>query len=90
MNSKFEFEFEDESLGNSISFEYSESTDEILSVSIDDSGVATIYGNREAFMVLAKTFAKLALGNYKEGFHFHLREDFDGDKKDIIEIILVK
>jgi hypothetical protein len=90
MNNKFEFEFEDESLENSISFEYSESIDEILSVSIDDSGMTTIYGNREAFMVLAKTFAKLALGNYKEGFHFHLREDFDGDKKDIISVTLVK
>jgi hypothetical protein len=72
MNTRFEFEFKDESLENSILFEYGESMDEILSVSIDDSGVATIYGNREAFMVLAKTFAKLALGNYEEGFHFHL------------------
>lgn len=89
MIKKLEFEFNDESLENSISFEYDDSVDEVLSTSIDGSGIVTIYGNREAFMVLAKTFAKLALCDYKKGFHFHLREDFDGDKKDIIEITLV-
>jgi hypothetical protein len=49
----------------------------------------TIYGNRHAFMVLAKTFAKLALGEYKPGFHIHLSEDFDGDKEDVLTVILV-
>jgi hypothetical protein len=89
VNKKFEFEFEDESLRNRISFEYDDSDDEILRTSIIN-GVTTIYGNRLAFMVLAKTFAKIALGQYQAGFHFHLREDFDGDKEDIIEITLLK
>jgi hypothetical protein len=88
VNKKFEFEFEDESLQNRISFEYDRSDNEILSTSITN-GITTIYGNRQAFLVLAKTFAKLALGEYRAGFHFHLREDFDGAKEDIIEVTLL-
>ena len=50
----------------------------------------TIYGNRSAFMALSKIFAKLALCNYKAGFHIHLREDFDGDKEDILTVTLIE
>jgi hypothetical protein len=89
MYKKFEFEFEDKSSENEIVYEYDNLDNEIFNVSINH-GIPTIYGNREAFMVLAKTFAKIALGDYKKGFHFHLREDFDGDKKDIIEVTLLE
>jgi hypothetical protein len=47
-----------------------------------------LYRNREAFMALAKTFAKIALGEYKEGFHFHIGEDFG--EEDILEFTLLK
>ena len=89
MKKKFEFEFEDDSLENRITFEYDDSpNDEILDVS-SDNGTTTMYANREGFMVLAKTFAKIALGNYKYGFHIHLGKDFsDGD--DILTITLVE
>ncbi|WP_310421621.1 hypothetical protein [Chamaesiphon sp. VAR_48_metabat_135_sub] len=85
-NKKFKFEFKDESFGHSISFESDDSDDKILDTSIDN-GVTTIYGNRKAFLVLAKTFAKLALGEYKAGFHFHLGKDFC--EEDIIEVAFV-
>jgi hypothetical protein len=87
MMKKFEFEFEDESPKNRISFEYDDLIDEVITTSINN-GVTTIYGNREAFMVLAKTFAKIALGEYKEGFHFHIGKDFG--EEDMIEFTLLK
>jgi hypothetical protein len=89
MKKKFKFEFEDDSLENRITFEYDDfSDDEILDVSIN-KGTTTLYANREGFMVLAKTFVKIALGNYKYGFHIHLGKDF-GDGDDIITITLVE
>lgn len=87
MFKKFEFEFEDESLKNRISFEYDDQVDEVITTSISN-GVTTIYGNREAFMALAKTFAKIGLGEYKEGFHFHIGRDFG--EEDMIEVTLLK
>jgi hypothetical protein len=54
-----------------------------------DKGTTAIYANRQGFMVLAKMFVKIALGNYKYGFHVHLGKDF-GDGDDIITIILVE
>ncbi len=89
MDKKFEFEFKDESSANRISFEYNDLDEEVLNTSIDN-GMLTIYGNRDAFMALSKIFAKLALCNYKPGFHIHLTEDFDGDKEDILTIVLIE
>lgn len=89
IDKKFEFEFKDESSANRISFEYDDSDEEILNTSIDN-GMLTIYGNRSAFMALSKIFAKLALCNYKAGFHIHLREDFDGDKEDILTVTVIE
>ncbi len=89
MDKKFEFEFKDESPNNRISFEYNDLDDEVLTTSIDN-GMVTIYGNRHAFMVLAKIFTKLALCDYKPGFHIHLSEDFDGDKEDVLTVTLIE
>jgi hypothetical protein len=61
--------------------------DEVITTSINN-GVTTIYVNREACMVLAKTFAKIALGEYEKGFHFHIGKDFG--EEDMIEITLLK
>ena len=87
MKRRFEFEFEDQSQGGTISFEYSDSVDERLSVSIED-GVSVVYANRAALLVLAKTFIRMVLCPYADGFHVHLSEDLDGDKSETLRVIL--
>jgi hypothetical protein len=91
MKKKFEFEFEDESLKDRITFEYEDASidDLLLDVSFN-YGQAIISANSEGFMVLAKLFAKLALGNYVEGFHVHLSNNFDGDGDDVLTISVLK
>jgi hypothetical protein len=89
MKKTFSFEFEDKSSENKMLFEYDEEIDEILDVSNVD-GLCTVYANREAFMALAKVFARLALCEYKKGFHFHIRKNFDGDEDDIIAFTLIE
>ena len=87
MKQRFEFEFEDESERGTISFDYSESVDERLSVSIE-AGVAVVYANRAALLVLAKTLIKMAICGYPDGFHVHLAEDFDADRPETLRVIL--
>jgi hypothetical protein len=87
MKRRFEFEFEDESKINTISFEYCEAVDEKFSVLVED-GVSVLYANRSALVALAKTFIKMAQCPYPEGFHVHLEEDFDGDKPEALRVIL--
>jgi hypothetical protein len=91
MKKKFEFEFEDESLKNGITFEYDDDSidDLFLDVSFN-YGQSIIYANRKGFMVLAKIFAKIALGDYVEGFHVHLGKNFDAEGDDILTISIVK
>jgi hypothetical protein len=91
MRKKFEFEFEDESSKNGMTFEYNDDSinDLFLDVSFD-SGQSIIYANREGFMVLAKIFTKIALGNYVEGFHIHLGKNFDAERDDILTIVVMK
>ncbi|NEZ61839.1 hypothetical protein D0962_03460 [Leptolyngbyaceae cyanobacterium CCMR0082] len=85
---KFEFEFEDLSSQNRIQFDYDEEVDEELKVVIEN-GMPVLYANKQAYMALAKTFVKMALGEYSDGFHIHLRQDFDGDKQEAMRCHLV-
>jgi hypothetical protein len=87
MKRRFEFEFEDESKINTISFEYSDSVDEKFSISVE-GGVSVLYANRSALLALAKTFIKMAQCPYPDGFHVHLEEDLDGDKPETLRVIL--
>jgi len=87
MRKKFEFEFEDQACDNSISFDYDESFDEKISVLIEN-GVPVIYANRSAFILLAKTLAKMALCDYSNGFHVHLYQDFNADEPEALRVIL--
>ncbi|NOT63484.1 MAG: hypothetical protein HOP19_25010 [Acidobacteria bacterium] len=84
---RFEFNFEDMSSKGSISFEYADDVSEKMTVVVEN-GVPVIYGNREAFLLLAKTCAKLALGQYQSGFHVHLAADFDADLPEAVRLIL--
>lgn len=87
MNRKFKFEFEDQSSKNSISFEYDDAVEEKMTVVVEN-GVPVMYANRQAFLSLAKTFVKIALCDYSDGFHIHLRKDFDGEQPEILRVIL--
>ncbi|MEH6444797.1 MAG: hypothetical protein V7784_12950 [Oceanospirillaceae bacterium] len=87
MRKKFSYDFDDESEKSRISFEYAEDIEEKLAIKIE-SGVPVIYGNKQAFLLLAKTFSKLALGAYEDGFHVHLNTDFDAEDTEALRIIL--
>ncbi|MBW4694874.1 MAG: hypothetical protein KME27_24255 [Lyngbya sp. HA4199-MV5] len=89
MRQKFEFEFEDQSSGNEITFDHGNSLDEEFNITIENN-VAVMYGNRQAFLSLAKLFLKIALCNYPIGFHLHLKKDFDADEAEVFRICLSK
>ncbi|WP_017297103.1 hypothetical protein [Nodosilinea nodulosa] len=86
---KFEFEFEDYSPKNSIEFDFDEEMDEEMKIVIENK-IPVLYANKQAYLTLAKAFIKLALGKYSSGFHFHLRQDFDADEKEVIRCHLIK
>lgn len=87
MKKIFNYEFEDESERSTISFDYDEEADARLAVKVEN-GVPVIYGNGPAFLLLAKTFSKLSLCNYRDGFHLHLYKDFDADSAEAIRIVV--
>ena len=70
MKKRFEFEFIDESPNNTISFEYDDNAQEEIEI-VWENGKPVLYANSQAFLVLAKTFIKMAMCDYKEGFHLH-------------------
>jgi len=49
-----------------------------------------VYANRAGMLTLAKLLIQLSLGEYKNGFHIHLRADFTDDaaKPDVLTILL--
>ncbi len=87
MKIEYKFEFEDESQNSEISFEYNEEGDERLTVEIEEN-IPVLYLNRAACLLMAKTFAKLALGKYKDGFHLHMTNDFEYESAENLRIIL--
>ncbi|MBW4536654.1 MAG: hypothetical protein KME09_22230 [Pleurocapsa minor HA4230-MV1] len=89
MKRKFEFEFEDQSLENTITFEYDDATEEEIDLCIEN-GVAVMYANSQALLSMAKLFVKIAICDYQKGFHLHLTKDFDADDKEIFRVILTK
>lgn len=90
MNKKFVFEFVDEAPKNALSYEYeAEDSTEKMQV-VMENGSPVLYANQQGCLVLAKAFIKLAICDYKEGFHIHLHKDFDGDQPETIRVGLVK
>jgi hypothetical protein len=82
----FTYQFGDES-PKAVSYECGES--ERLRTSVHD-GVPFVYANRAGMLALAKLLVKLSLGDYKDGFHVHLRADFGGDaaEPDVLTLLL--
>ncbi len=87
MKKKFEFEYDDASAKGELSFEYAAEGEEKLSVSLEN-GVPVVYANQEAFLFLARTCAKIALGEYSSGFHIHLTTDLDAEQAEAIRLVL--
>ncbi len=87
MKKIFNYEFEDESEQAIISYEYDEEIEEQLSIKIEN-GCTVIYGNKSAFLLLAKIFSKLAISDYEDGFHLHINNDFDTDNIETLRIVV--
>jgi hypothetical protein len=83
---KFAFDFEDRS-PKSIAYECDGT--ERLRTSVE-AGVPFVFANRAGMLALAKLLVKLSMGEYKQGFHVHLRPDFSGDaaRGDALTILL--
>jgi hypothetical protein len=82
----FTFDFEDRS-PKSITYECDGT--ERLRTSVE-AGVPFVFANRAGMLALAKLLVKLSMGEYKEGFHIHLRPDFSDDaaRPDVLTILL--
>lgn len=61
------------------------SGDEVLSREYVN-GVPMISGNRAGLVTLGEILIQIGLSDYKSGFHVHIREDFDGGKKEILVV----
>ena len=87
----FHFEFEDESATETgrkhdgITYEYSLAEDEHLRCTIID-GAPFISGNSTGLIMLAKILVKISMSKYRDGFHVHLRKDFNADLPEILTI----
>jgi hypothetical protein len=46
-------------------------------------GLPYIYGNGAGLVWLGELLVRIGLGEYKDGFHLHIREDCDEDKNEI-------
>ncbi len=88
MKRKFEFEFTDCPSKAEITFDYNAEMDEEMEVVIEQ-GTTIMYANRQAYLALAKAFIRMALSEYPDGFHFHLGQNFDGDREDAMRFHLV-
>ena len=83
----FKFEFEDRSPKSPIIYD-TEGADR-LRTSVE-GGVPFVWANRAGMLALAKLLVQISMGEYKEGFHIHLRSDFSGDasQADVLTILL--
>jgi hypothetical protein len=82
----FNYEFEQDQ-PNRISLDYSPEADEKLETATQGDSVV-LFLNRPGMLTLARTLIKIAKGDYKKGFHVHLRKDFNADLPDRLTVIL--
>jgi hypothetical protein len=84
---KIQFEVEQESRRKSITFEYSEANGERLRIEMND-GVPYLVANQAGMLALAKLLMKVGSARRSDGFFIHLREHFDGDRNEVLRIML--
>jgi hypothetical protein len=87
MSQRFVYEFADER-ANTIHFDYSPDGDEQLSTAIEN-GTPVIYANPSGLLTLAKLLVKMSVGPHSNGFHVHLRENFDADQVECLTVMYV-
>lgn len=89
MTLKFEFEFEDESNNDVLTYEAAADGSNSVLSSVEN-GIPIIYASQAGMLVLARILAQLSLSKYKPGFHVHIQENFDPDKNDCITLVLTE
>ena len=83
---QFAYQF-DEPQKNRIHFDYSPDADEAVLTSVEN-GLPVLYLNRSGLLMLAKTLIRMSMGPYTDGFHVHLRRNFDADQPECLTIML--
>lgn len=73
---------------NQITFDYDEEAREQLDSQIEDSR-PVVFMNREGMVTMAKLLLKMAHGSYSDGFHVHLRQNFNADEPEVLTIVLL-
>ncbi len=82
----FMCKFEDEG-PSSITYKTTGPPTETACTTVED-GTPVLYLNKAACKLLAEIFAKLAMGNYADGFHLHLEKNFDPDEVEMLRIVI--
>lgn len=83
----FQYEVEKEARKREIIFEYVERSNEQLRVEFKD-GIPYIVANRVGMLALAKLLVTIGASGRLEDLYVHLRQDFDGDREEVLRIRL--
>jgi hypothetical protein len=83
----FQFAVEKELRKKQVTFEYLENANEHLRVEVIDD-LPYIVANQAGMLALAKLLITIGAGCNWEGFHLHLRQDFNGDREEVLRIRL--
>jgi hypothetical protein len=83
----FQFEVEKLARKKQVVFEYSERSNEQLRFEVID-GVPCIVANKLGVLALAKLLMTIGAAQRPEGFCLHLRQDFDGERDEVLRIHL--
>jgi hypothetical protein len=83
----FQYEVEKEARKREIVFEYVEGSNEQLRVEFQD-GIPYIVANRAGMLALAKLLVTIGASRRLEDLNLHLRQDFDGDREEVLRIQL--
>ncbi|HKD85904.1 MAG TPA: hypothetical protein VKB58_14220 [Terriglobales bacterium] len=83
----FQFAVEKEARKREIIFEYVERSNEQLRVEFND-GIPYIVANRAGMLALAKLLVTISASGKLEDLYLHLRQDFDGDRDEVLRIRL--
>ena len=78
MIKKFVHEFTDHSSDGSLSFIDEPEPPARIKLEIEDEGGCWFSANREGWLHFARIAAEFGLGNYENGYHFHMDENFCG------------
>ena len=70
-----------------ITFDYDVEARERLDTKIEGDSLF-VFANREGMISLAKMLLKMAHGSYSNGFHVHVRRDFNANDPQVLTVVL--